>query len=393
MQKQHPVIPYNQSYRAQTLSLQKVGLAIFACSFIFSYADITLAETKTDYKTIEDTTEATEKSKAPKIVNKIKDISNPENKTTETAEKKQTSKVTNNIKSKASKADTVELKDMVVETGRAKDLIGITGSASQGEISQAQFEYRPLSRNGELVEVVPGAVATQHSGSGKANQYFLRGFNLDHGTDFTTYVDGIPMNMPTHAHGQGYMDINSVIPELVKKIEYGKGPYYAEVGDFSAAGYAKMFSVDKLPEGILKFTGGSFDYYRTLIANSNKMAVAIYFTPASLISITASGNNRKILKNSTACCATPLIKETGACQLTAKAIRTVGPQPIKFRKPWLTMAHWDFMAPWILAMAARPTDTVSRPICGTKAIAGKMMPMSMRSILMWIYFLTSRATL
>lgn len=183
-----------------------------------------------------------------------------------------TTETTVKDKSKISKNMTVELEEMIVtEDGRAKDLIGTTGSASQGEVSQAQFEYRPLSRNGELVEVVPGAVATQHSGSGKANQYFLRGFNLDHGTDFTTYVDGIPMNMPSHAHGQGYMDINSVIPELVKNIEYGKGPYYAEVGDFSSAGYAKMFSMDKLPEGILKFTGGEFGYYRTLVANSNKV--------------------------------------------------------------------------------------------------------------------------
>ena len=175
-------------------------------------------------------------------------------------------------KPKTRKNEPLELEEMVVtEDGRAKSLIGMTGSASQGEVTQAQFEYRPLSRNGELVELVPGAVATQHSGSGKANQYFLRGFNLDHGTDFTTYVDGVPMNMPTHAHGQGYMDINSVIPELVKNIEYGKGPYYAELGDFSAAGYAKMFSMDKLPQGILKFTGGQFDYYRTLIANSNKL--------------------------------------------------------------------------------------------------------------------------
>ncbi|NOV30542.1 TonB-dependent receptor [Methylomonas sp. ZR1] len=159
----------------------------------------------------------------------------------------------------------------VEEDGRGKNLIGIAPSASQGEVSQKQFEYRPFSRNGELVEVVPGAIATQHSGSGKANQYFLRGFNLDHGTDFTTYVDGIPMNMTTHAHGQGYMDINSIIPELVKKVEYGKGPYYAEVGDFSAAGYAKMFSMDRLDKGITKFTAGSFDYYRTLVANSNKL--------------------------------------------------------------------------------------------------------------------------
>ncbi len=187
-------------------------------------------------------------------------------------ETKSPAKETAEGKAKTSKEGAIELEEMVVTAdGRAQNLIGMTGSASQGEITQAQFEYRPLSRNGELVEVVPGTIATQHSGSGKANQYFLRGFNLDHGTDFTAYVDGIPMNMPTHAHGQGYMDMNSVIPELVKNIEYGKGPYYAEVGDFSSAGYAKMFSMDKLPQGILKFTGGQFDYYRALVANSNKV--------------------------------------------------------------------------------------------------------------------------
>ena len=164
-----------------------------------------------------------------------------------------------------------ELEEVKVEGGRGKNLIGLTGSASQGEISQKQLEYRPMSRNGELVEVVPGALATQHSGSGKANQYFLRGFNLDHGTDFTTFVDGVQMNMPTHAHGQGYMDINSVIPELVNKVEYGKGPYYGEVGDFSAAGFTKMTSMDRLDKGIAKFTAGSFDYYRTLLANSSKI--------------------------------------------------------------------------------------------------------------------------
>ena len=174
------------------------------------------------------------------------------------------------IESDTVSEDANELKEMVV-TGREKNLIGIAGSASQGEVSNKQFEYRALSRNGELVEVVPGAVATQHSGSGKANQYFLRGYNLDHGTDFTTIVDGIPMNMPSHAHGQGYMDINSVIPELVNKVQYGKGPYYAEVGDFSAAGYAKMTSMNTLSQGIAKFTAGEFGYYRGLIANSNKV--------------------------------------------------------------------------------------------------------------------------
>jgi hypothetical protein len=166
---------------------------------------------------------------------------------------------------------TVELDNVEVHAGRGRTLLGLAGSASQGEVGQPEFQYRPMSRAGELVEVIPGAVATQHSGSGKANQYFLRGFNLDHGTDFSVNVDGIPMNMPTHAHGQGYLDLNSIIPELVDKVEYGKGPYYAQVGDFSAAGYARMHSKHKLDEAFVKFTAGENGYYRTVAANSTRL--------------------------------------------------------------------------------------------------------------------------
>jgi len=155
--------------------------------------------------------------------------------------------------------------------GRATDLIGVASSASQGVVGQPEFKYRPLARVGELVEVVPGMLATQHSGSGKANQYFLRGFNLDHGTDFSVMVDGVPMNSPSHAHGQGYLDLNSLIPELVDKVEYGKGPYYAEVGNFGTAGYTRMHTMHKLDQGFVKFTGGQYDYYRTVAANSNKV--------------------------------------------------------------------------------------------------------------------------
>ncbi len=164
----------------------------------------------------------------------------------------------------------IELDVMSVE-GRATDLLGIATSASQGVVGQPEFEHRPLARVGELVEVVPGTLATQHSGSGKANQFFLRGFNLDHGTDFSVMVDGIPMNMPTHAHGQGYLDLNSIIPELVDRVNYGKGPYYADVGDFSSAGYARMQTKSRLTKGIMKFTGGEFGYYRGVLANSHQL--------------------------------------------------------------------------------------------------------------------------
>jgi len=170
----------------------------------------------------------------------------------------------------AETAQPVTLETMEVQ-GRATDLIGIAGSASQGVVGQPEFKYRPFSRVGELVEVVPGTLATQHSGSGKANQFFLRGFNLDHGTDFNTTVDGIPMNLPSHAHGQGYLDLNGIIPELVDRVEFGKGPYYADAGDFSSAGYAHMHTMHRLGQGFVKFTGGEYDYYRGVAANSSKL--------------------------------------------------------------------------------------------------------------------------
>jgi len=156
-------------------------------------------------------------------------------------------------------------------TGRASDLLGRTDSASSGVIGQPEFEFRPLSRPGELVELVPGMMATQHSGSGKANQYFLRGFNLDHGTDFSGMVDGVPLNLPSHGHGQGYLDLNSIIPELVDIVEFGKGPYHAEMGDFSSAGYVRFHTKHRLDKGLLKFGYGEDDYYRGVVANSHQL--------------------------------------------------------------------------------------------------------------------------
>ena len=128
----------------------------------------------------------------------------------------------------------------VVVTGKLDQLSGSPISATVGVVTSEQIDLRPVLRTGELLEVVPGLIVTQHSGDGKANQYFLRGFNLDHGTDLATSVDGVPVNMPTHAHGQGYTDVNFVIPELVQSIDYHKGTYFADSGDFSAAGAVNM---------------------------------------------------------------------------------------------------------------------------------------------------------
>lgn len=156
----------------------------------------------------------------------------------------------------------------VVVTGKAEDLLGIAPSASKGQASAEEIAARPFVRRGELLEVVPGVIITQHSGEGKANQYYLRGFNLDHGTDFGVYVDGIPVNMRTHAHGQGYADINFIIPEMVSGIDYWKGPYFAELGDLTTVGAARFKLVDSLPQGIASFTLGEHNFYRGLLADS-----------------------------------------------------------------------------------------------------------------------------
>ena len=111
-------------------------------------------------------------------------------------------------------------------------------------------------RAGEVLEAVPGVIISQHSGEGKANQYYLRGFNLDHGTDFATTVAGMPVNLPTHAHGQGYSDLNFLIPELVTGVQFRKGPYFAQEGDFSAAGSANINYANVLAHPIATVSAG-----------------------------------------------------------------------------------------------------------------------------------------
>lgn len=158
--------------------------------------------------------------------------------------------------------------DPVVVKGHYDNAIGTSDAASAGSITASLLANRPTLRPAEVLEFVPGLIVTQHSGGGKANQYFLRGFNLDHGTDFATYVDGMPVNMPTHAHGHGYSDLNWLIPELVQRIQYRKGPYAAEEGDFSSAGAARIKLVDALPQGLASVSAGQHGYRRALLAQS-----------------------------------------------------------------------------------------------------------------------------
>ncbi|MEZ5558694.1 MAG: TonB-dependent receptor [Pseudomonadales bacterium] len=162
------------------------------------------------------------------------------------------------------------LEELVVY-GRSEQSIGVTQAASEGLVGYADIRLPPLLRVGELVEVVPGMVATQHSGTGKANQYFLRGFNLDHGTDFSASADGVPLNMRTHGHGQGYLDLNFLIPELVATTHYRKGPYSAETGDFSSAGSVEFSFYERLPENLVALTYGENAYRRGLAAGSAQL--------------------------------------------------------------------------------------------------------------------------
>ena len=157
--------------------------------------------------------------------------------------------------------------EAVVE-GRATNLVGTADAASQGIVGQAQIAPRPLLRVGEVLETVPGLIVTQHSGSGKANQFFLRGFNLDHGTDFAASLEGVPFNLPTHAHGQGWLDLNSLIPELIEQISFEKGPYDARGSDFASAGSASIRLVRRLDTGISRLEGGTDEFARGLVARS-----------------------------------------------------------------------------------------------------------------------------
>jgi hypothetical protein len=162
-------------------------------------------------------------------------------------------------------------RDTVVIYGRATEQIGTAQSASEGVVGYADFETRPLTRPGELVEVIPGMVAAQHSGGGKANQYFLRGFNLDHGTDFAGSIDGVPLNLRAHPHMNGYLDINFLIPELVEKVQFYKGTGYAQNGDFSAAGAADFKTYDSTPENYVQADVSDDGDYRALVVGTQTM--------------------------------------------------------------------------------------------------------------------------
>ncbi|MTV36821.1 TonB-dependent receptor [Duganella radicis] len=167
----------------------------------------------------------------------------------------------------SAQADDQILQRVLVDGSRTNQL-GVADAASAGTVTQEELAARTVYRPGEMLEAVPGLVVSQHSGEGKANQFYLRGFNLDHGTDLRTTVDGMPVNQRSHAHGQGWTDLNFLIPELAVRLDYKKGPYSAEEGDFASAGTASVVYANRLLQGVASVSAGQNGYGRALVANS-----------------------------------------------------------------------------------------------------------------------------
>jgi outer membrane cobalamin receptor len=155
----------------------------------------------------------------------------------------------------------------ITVTAQRLELLGTADTASEGVVDDQELQLAPQYRPGQLLETVPGLIVTLHSGEGKANQYLMRGYNLDHGTDLETYVDGMPINQPTHAHGQGYTDLNFMIPELADQLTYSKGPYYANVGDFGAVGSVHVDYRDTIEDQV-SATAGTLDFQRIFTAGT-----------------------------------------------------------------------------------------------------------------------------
>ncbi|GEO06059.1 TonB-dependent receptor [Adhaeribacter aerolatus] len=147
-------------------------------------------------------------------------------------------------------------------------LAEIAVSASQAEtaniISAVDVQLRPIQNSQEILRLIPGLFIAQHAGGGKAEQIFLRGFDIDHGTDINLTADGMPVNMVSHAHGQGYSDLHFLIPEIIQNVDFGKGPYRADKGNFGTAGYADFRTRSALDKNSIKLEAGKFDNYRTV---------------------------------------------------------------------------------------------------------------------------------
>lgn len=179
-----------------------------------------------------------------------------------------TAPVASNVPDTAPLADAASTFGPILTIDPRGNDVGIAQSASQGVVTRDELLAQPAYRTGEMLEAVPGLIVTQHSGEGKANQYFLRGFNLDHGTDIAITIDGMPVNMRTHGHGQGYADTAFMIPEIMRGLSYRKGPYFASEGDFSSAGAIHLDIVDRLERNFGQVEVGSFGHRRAVTGMS-----------------------------------------------------------------------------------------------------------------------------
>jgi hypothetical protein len=164
-----------------------------------------------------------------------------------------------------------EVLQEVTVTASRLDLLGSATTASQGSVTEQELELRPAYRVGQLLESVPGLVVTVHSGEGKANQYLARGFNLDHGTDIANFVDDMPVNRPTNTHGQGYSDLNFIMPELANGLSYTKGPYYAQIGDFGSVASTHMKLADDIPDQV-SLAAGTLGVYNLFAGGTEHLS-------------------------------------------------------------------------------------------------------------------------
>src|SRR5206468_929260 len=190
----------------------------------------------------------------------------------------------------AAHADEEPQPQQVVIEGARGSRLGTVDSASAGSIGQKDLALRTMYRPGELLEAAPGLIVSQHSGEGKANQFFLRGFNLDHGTDLAITVDGMPVNMRTHGHGQGYADVNFLIPELVQSMRVRKGPYFADEGDFASAGALRIDYINTMNPGLWQGTLGMFGYGRAQAIKSYPVSAGTPWTGNSTATNPVAGN-------------------------------------------------------------------------------------------------------
>jgi len=225
-----------------------------------------------------------------------------------------------------------------------------TDAASEKRISGETINARPIERPGEMLEATPGLIVGSHSGEGKANQYFLRGMNLDHGTDLAIWLDGMPVNMRTHAHAQGYADVNFLIPELVQQMIVKKGPYWAEEGNFASAGSLRLAYLDRLETNVVQGTGGSFGYWRALAAGSLQMGTGWLTGAVETVFYNGPWSVGDNLKKFNGSCATAKARPTTAFPSRRSPIPIPGIRPTRARCVLSPTAAWA-----TTARSTRPT--------------------------------------